>query len=156
MRKKATWIELEVTAATYTWREAFKYPVILLRPIGVCMIIGVIVLNMAPPPLAYGKCSCMFFNTMMGGGIYTWFVNYRSPKHSIPLFLTIFFLCTLSSNTADNKTNIPVKGSSKVNSSSLIWNILGSTFLPLTLGFFGGPVFLKLGKMEAEESKEKK
>jgi hypothetical protein len=141
-RKKATWIEMEFHSAAYTWKTVFKYPLCLLRPLGAVLIISVILLNLYPPPLLYGSSCCIFYNLILGGAIYTWFVNYMSPKHSIPLFVTLFLVIILSSNN-DNSPTAETKAKSWMSDTFI------GTFIPLLMGFLCGPVFLKLGKIES-------
>ena len=80
---------MEFTAAVYTWKDVFNYPAILIRPLGFILLISVIMLNIAPPPSFYGRLSCYFYHILLGGAIYTWFINYKSPKHSFPLFFSL-------------------------------------------------------------------
>ena len=139
----------------YVWKEVFNYPVFLLRPIGLFMIIAVIMLNVSPPPGAYGNYSCFFFCQILGGGIYTWFINYRSPKQSILVFVCIFLLCILSSNDITGAPANKIEVNARTPGSPLS-KIFSAIFLPLVMGFMGGPAFLKIGKIEAEMSKDKK
>lgn len=145
--KKATWIEMDFTAAVYTWRDVFKYPAILIRPMGFVLFLSVILLNVAPPPSFYGRLSCYFYNILLGGAVYTWFINYKSPKHSIPLFFTLLLVTIVSSN---DDTTIPNTNGKKPNSNSPLSDLLNRSLLPLFVGFLGGHAFIKLGKMESE------
>lgn len=133
---------MEFHSAAYTWKTVFKYPLCLLRPLGAVLIISVILLNLYPPPLLYGSSCCIFYNLILGGAIYTWFVNYMSPKHSIPLFVTLFLVIILSSNN-DNSPTAETKAKSWMSDTFI------GTFIPLLMGFLCGPVFLKLGKIES-------
>jgi hypothetical protein len=141
-RKKATWIEMEFHSAAYTWKTVFKYPLFLLRPLGAVLIVSVILLNLFPPPLLYGSSCCIFYNLILGGAIYTWFVNYRSPKKSIPLFVTLLLVIILSSNN-DNSPTVETKAKSWMSDTFI------GTFIPLLMGFLLGPVFLKLEQIES-------
>lgn len=135
-RKKASWIEMEFHSAVYTWKSVFNYPIFLLRPLGVVLLLSVLILNIYPPPMLYGSCCCAFYNTLLGGAIFTWFRNYCSPSHSIPLFITLFcvmmVLCDSGSDT-------------KPNSNTFTFTIM---FLPTLIGYYCGPIFIKLGELE--------
>ena len=139
---------MEFTAAVYTWKDVFNYPAILIRPLGFILLISVIMLNIAPPPSFYGRLSCYFYHILLGGAIYTWFINYKSPKHSFPLFFSLLFVTIISSSS--HNTPSPNAVGKKSNSSSLLINLAIGTVLPLTIGFLCGPVFIKLGKVEEE------
>ena len=143
-KKKATWIEMEFKSAAYTWKTVFKYPLFLLRPLGALMLISVVLLNISPPPYKIGNCCCAFYSLVLGGGIFTWFVNYQSSKHSIPLFVALFLVIIL---TSDNQ-KIPDSNST---GNSFITSI-SITFVPILIGFLCGPGFLKLGLYEDQKS----
>ena len=152
--KKATWIEMEFTAAAFTWIEIFNYPSIFIRPVGFVILLSVMFLNMSPPPLLYGIYSCLFYKIIMGGGIYTWIINYKSLKLSIPAFVTLLLVCILSSNT---NTNMNSTSGIKIAADKLVqksehwsFNFFLGTFTPLLLGFLSGPIFQKIRKIEKE------
>ena len=139
---------MEFTAAVYTWKDVFNYPAALIRPLGFLLLTSVVILNIAPPPSLYGRLSCYFYHILLGGAIYTWFVNYKSPKHSLPLFFSLLFV-TIISSSSDN-TTIPDATGKKSNIRSLLTYLAFGTLLPLCVGFFCGPLFIKLGQVKKE------
>ena len=143
--KRAAWLDMEVGAAAYTWKTAFGYPALLLRPVGAALLTAVVFLNVYPPPAPAGYRACFFLVMVLGGGLWTWLVNYRSPRHCVPLFATLLMLTVIASVKADVKAG-------EVLDPAAAWvrALLGRTVLPLVLGFAGGPVFKYLGKLEQE------
>lgn len=127
---------MEFDTAVYTWKDVFKYPAILLRPLGVVLLLSVLVLNIFPPPMLYGSYCCAFYNILLGGAIFTWFKNYCLPSHSIPLFVTLFCVMMVLCNSGSD---------GKSNSREFIFTTM---FLPTLIGYLCGPVFLKLGELE--------
>ncbi len=142
--KRASWFDLEVTAAYHTWQVAFGYPTLLLRPCGLMVLSAVAVLNIFPPPSALGYKACFFLVMLLGGGMWTWIFNYKSPRHCVPLFVTLLALTIVTSVKDD------VKGHEMLDSSSWIRTLLVRTVLPLSLGVAGGPVLKYLGRLEEE------
>ena len=127
---------MEFHSAVHTWRDVFKYPVFLLRPLGVALLLSVFILNMYPPPMLYGSYCCAFYNTLLGGAIFTWFKNYCLPSHSISLFITMFcVMMVLCYGDSDGKPH----------SREFTFTIM---FLPTLIGYFCGPIFLRLGELE--------
>jgi hypothetical protein len=131
--KKASWIQLEMAACVYTWNIGFKYPIFILRILGIFTFLSIILLNIYPPPLLIGFYICTFYHIILGGAVYTWFVNYKSIPHSIPVFIT--FLCINMINyESEIETNV-IQKNLKI-------------LLPLFIGFLGGPIFSYLGRVE--------
>lgn len=56
----------------------------------------------------------------MGGGLYTWFLNYKSPKHSIPLLITLFLIIILSDNINNIKNINNLKNINNVDNNSVV------------------------------------
>jgi hypothetical protein len=131
--KKASWLQLEIGACVYTWNIIFKYPIFILRILGIVTILSVVLVNLYPPPLLIGFYICIFYHIILGGAIYTWFINYKSIVHSIPVFIT-YLLINIINNENKIEENVVQK------------NL--KFFLPLFIGFLGGPIFLYLGRVE--------
>lgn len=142
--KRASWIDMEVTAAYHTWQVAFGYPTLLFRPLGLLLLAAVGVLNVFPPPSALGYNACFFLVMVLGGGMWTWLFNYKSPRHCVPMFVTLLAVTILTSVKDD------VKGHEMLDPSSWIRTLLFRTVLPLSLGMAGGPVLKYLGRLEEE------
>ena len=143
--KRAAWIDMEVGAAAYTWKVAFGYPALLLRPLGAALLAAVAFLNVYPPPAPAGYRACFFLVMVLGGGLWTWLINYRSPRHCVPVFATLLLLTVLSSVKADVAADEVLAPTA-----SWLRALLGRTVLPLLLGFAGGPIFKYLGRLEQE------
>jgi hypothetical protein len=150
-RKRASWLDMEIYACSYTWKSVFGYPKILMRPFGAAMIAAVLALNIFPPPSSIGYSACFFFLVILGGGLYTWFANYGSPKHGIPAFVTLLAVTIVSSNKSDPTVQAAVSNSNTSNSgSNWVSTLLVRSVLPLVLGIIGGPILKYLGNIEDE------
>ena len=121
---KAGFIDMEVTAAYHTWQAAFGYPTLLFRPLGIVLIISVIALNVYPPPSAIGYHVCFFLVMVLGGGLWTWLFNYKSPRNCVPMFVTLLALTILTSVKED------ISGAEIVNPTAWIRTLVGTTSPP--------------------------
>jgi hypothetical protein len=83
----------------------------------------------------------MYFTTILGGAVYTWFVQYNSPKHAVPAVVSMMALTIVSCNKTD-----PII----LQVNDISWRLLlfKRVIGPLILGFVGGPLFVYIGGHE--------
>jgi uncharacterized membrane protein len=127
-----------------------------MQPFGAVMIAAVLALNVFPPPSSIGYSACFSFLIILGGGLYTWFANYGSPKHGIPAFVTLLAVTIVSSNKSDPTVQAAVSnsnsssGDSSSTAPAWVSTLLFRCVLPLLLGIIGGPILKYLGNIEDE------
>jgi hypothetical protein len=93
--KKATWYELEVVAAAYAWQHAFKLPPEIMMSVALGVLASLCAFIVWPAPHRFGIFASWSLLSVLGAGLHSILLVYRSTKHALHAVIATACIATL-------------------------------------------------------------